>query len=117
MGPPIFRMAMAASALPESVVNLTVRLAILHSIKKMASMTPYEDHGSLYDGQLDGAQDVADVVVRLSRPEQQMDMLGHDHVGPDMECIPGTCPIDSLGEPQPTAILAQKRLAAGSRRT
>ena len=67
-----------AAPLPEPVVDLAGRLAICHPTEEGRRLPPNERHRPLRDRLFYGVEDLADVVDRLRRPDEQVDVFGHD---------------------------------------
>jgi hypothetical protein len=55
--------------------------------------------GFLRDGELDGSQISADVVIHLAGHHKQMDMLRHEHVGPYGDVVFFAGSADRLRQP------------------
>jgi hypothetical protein len=96
--------------LPKAIVHVSVRLPILHTDKKGRSLPTDKQQGALRHRLLDRVENVADVIVQLGRPDQEMSVLRHDDVRPDMETKFAARTIHRLDQPCATSILAQERL-------
>ena len=59
------------------------------------------------DGELDRLEHAGDVVLVLARTDQQVDVLWHEDIGPDLELLPSSGPVESLEEPQASSVSAQ----------
>jgi hypothetical protein len=60
------------------------------------------------DGTLDLPEDASDLVQRLTRAKQNMNVLGHDDIGPEVEPHPRPGGLDRLDEPPPSSIARQQ---------
>ena len=69
-------------------------------------------HGPLTDGLLDGLEYARDRVVRLSRLDDQVDVVGHEDEGPEGEVV--RCPrlFDRVGKPLAGAFRGEEALSA-----
>jgi len=64
---------------------------------------------------LNRVENVADVVGEFSWPEQQMGMLGHDDIRPNVEAVLWASPVNRIDQPLSTSILAQECLPTKAR--
>src|SRR5262249_35163259 len=101
-----------AAPLPKAVVHIAVRLPILHKPEKLAGMPMDKQQGALGDRLLDRVQDVADVIDRFGRPDQEVSMLRHDDIRPHMKMELAASPINRFDQPLAAPVLAQERLPA-----
>ena len=100
----------AASSLPKTIMPLSVWLLVRQSGKEFWRSDVKIGQCSSGYGKLDRATKLADVEIDLSRPDQEVNMFGHDHISPDMKrlFLPGA--IDRFNQPGSAAILAKKLL-------
>jgi len=59
----------------------------------------------------EAAQYRTDAVLLLSRMNQQVSVLGHDHVGPEVEVMFAARVLDSVDHPFACSLFGKKRLA------
>jgi hypothetical protein len=78
--------------------------AIEHSRARLANI-PYS---SPCNGLLDRLEDVREAVLFLLHPEEQMNVLGHDHTFPQPELVHHPSPINRLHEPLACAVVVQQ---------
>src|SRR5262249_28444688 len=60
------------------------------------------------DGPLDPPEGPGDLVPRLPRADQNVDVLRHDDVGPHVEPLPTPGPLDRLDHPAPGPVAGQQ---------
>jgi hypothetical protein len=64
------------------------------------------------DGVLDSPEDLGNVIVLVSGTKQDMHVLGHDHVGPQIEAQAISCLVDGLDQPLTGAVLREQSQTA-----
>ena len=77
----------ATAPLPEAIVRLSIRLAILHPAQECWRVTPNMQKRSLGHGLLDRIQNVTDVIFQLGWPNEQVSVFRHDDVRPNLEVV------------------------------
>src|SRR5262245_16226666 len=90
-------------------MDVAVGLAVAHMRQERRRMTLHPNQCPLGDRLLDGIENVANFILWLGGPDQQMSMFRHNHVGPNVEWVGLTSPVDGINEPLPASIPAQKR--------
>jgi len=72
----------ASAALPESEFRFPVRLGIRHTGLEFRGLAFHKQNRPLRDRLLQCAEDATDAIDVRARIDQQVDVLGHDHVLP-----------------------------------
>ena len=99
----VIQIAIIASAtLPEPVTHESARLSIFHPREKAGADVRTCDNALIETGRLIDVENLADRVERFTRPDEQVDVLWHNDVGPEIESMPLSCSIDRFDEPQAT---------------
>src|SRR6266496_3939633 len=106
----------AAAALPEAIVHVTVGLTILQFFQKRGRVLPQVFDGLAMDGGFKSRANAADFVCRLLGPDEYVDMFRHDHIRPNIELMPSSCRFQGIHEPPPSPILGQQRLSEETRK-
>jgi hypothetical protein len=105
-----------AAALPEAYVLVAIGLDIQHLREEIRGILQDKSACFACDGNLDFDKDIGDIINRLGRPNEQMNMLGHENVGEQAEGVNGLGAGDGVDEPLAWAIFAEKRLAVETRK-
>ncbi len=103
------------SSLPKAKRLFPVWLDAGHARGKLGCILLYDQPGALRHRLLQRAGDSADRVVHRERVNQQMHMLGHDDIRPNVEAVFGARLFDRVDQPAPRAVPAQKRLLIETR--
>jgi hypothetical protein len=110
----VFAATMNAAALPEAVRDLPAGLAVGHLLQEGRTVPLDPTQRPAGDGMIDPRWDVPDQDA-LVRKNQQAQVLGHDHEGPQVEGVfrPGL--LHGLEKPNGGLIAPEKRSQRGRR--
>jgi len=92
------------ATLPEAVRDFSIRLFVSHHLQKARCLRPNESDGLAGDGSLHIQKDSANRVHVAERIDQEMHMLGHDHIGPQFEAMFVTCLGECIEKPSPRPV-------------
>src|SRR5262245_44065427 len=97
-----------AAALPETIVDFAAGLRVLQFLQVRWRALLEELQGLLRHRQLQGGANLANLVLRFARPEEHMDVFGHDHVGPEVEVEFAACSAHGVDEPLARAVFGEE---------
>jgi len=103
-----------AALLPEQIWRVGAARGQLPEATRILSAQP--GYRSPAYSLLDGFQDIGSGVVLAPGPDQQMNVLRHDHIGPDVELMKDLGPADSVREPEPSPVFGQHSKAVITRK-
>jgi len=92
------------ATLPEAVRDFSIRLLVSHHLQKAGCLRPNEPDGLASNGSFQVEQDVADRVLVAERIDQEMHMLGHEHIRPQFEAMFVTCLGECIEKPSPRPV-------------
>ena len=98
-----------AAALPEALCLTAVGLAVEHPAGELRRFALNEQEGPLRHRLLERRENRADVIVRIARMDQQMNMLGHDDPRPQVQKMPLAGERDGVDHPFPRAVAVEER--------
>src|SRR5437870_3615532 len=72
----------AAATLPEAIMDLTVGLAIAQMLEKMGCLLANKSQRLPLNGNFERCPNEAHFINGIPRPDDDMNMLGHNDIGP-----------------------------------
>jgi hypothetical protein len=93
-------------------MHFTIGLFVTKSVEKGRSLPAQKGQRLPLDRYLQGSPDQPDLVRCLARPDDDMNVFGHDDVGPQGEIVTAPGGLESLKHPATGSIPIQERQTA-----
>ena len=96
------------AVLPEVTFEFSTRQSYGQPLEPLRIVSSQVVDGTPSHTLLDGFQEHAGLVLLALRHDGEVDVFGHDHVGPQLDVMLSTSTIESVDQPLPSTVFTQK---------